>query len=159
MLCLIYQNGRHFQVATNFLQDVILEVKFSSRIAMSISDIMSFGRCYSWNIGGDISFLIFDVFCDAVTSSVTSWTRIYINIVIISWYLYTGTLMIISLFVFSYHEKCSHFIHKVIWKADFEASLRRHRWRHDKNTLFDIIFDDLFIFAVKFKLCLIFLGF
>ena len=44
-LCLIFQNfqnGRHFQLATIFLQEVILEVEYTRKIAISISDIFSF---------------------------------------------------------------------------------------------------------------------
>ena len=45
-MCLIFQNfqnGRHFEVATNFiLPDVIQEFEYTSKIAMSIPDILSF---------------------------------------------------------------------------------------------------------------------
>ena len=38
-----FQNGRHFQVAKNFfLLNVIPEVEYISKIAMSISDILIF---------------------------------------------------------------------------------------------------------------------
>ena len=45
-LCLIFQNfrnGRHFELATKlFLPEVILEVEYTRKIAISISDILSF---------------------------------------------------------------------------------------------------------------------
>ena len=44
-LCLIFrnfQNGRHFEVATNVLPKVIPEVEYSSQRAISISDVLSF---------------------------------------------------------------------------------------------------------------------
>ena len=50
----------------------------------------------SSNIDRDISISKFDLLCDLVTS----WLRIYINVVIISWYPRTGSLMMISLLVF-----------------------------------------------------------
>ena len=37
-----FQNGRHFELATNFLPEVIPEVEYTRKIAMSISDILSF---------------------------------------------------------------------------------------------------------------------
>ena len=87
----------------------------------------------------------------------TSWIYIHIIIVIISWYIYTGSLMMISLLVFSYHEQCCYFIQEGILRADFEATLWRHRWRHHhENTFWGIIWDDLFVFEVKLKLCSIF---
>ena len=47
----------------------------------------------------------FDLLCDLVTSSMTSWICIYINVVIISRYLCTGSFVMISFLVSSYHEK------------------------------------------------------
>ena len=44
-LCLIFQNlknGRHFELATNILPEVIPEVVYTRKVAMSISDILSF---------------------------------------------------------------------------------------------------------------------
>ena len=44
-LCLIFQifqNGRHFEVAAFFLPEVIQEIEYSSKIAISISNILSF---------------------------------------------------------------------------------------------------------------------
>ena len=44
-LCLIFQIiqiGRFFEIATNFLQEVIPEVEYISQIAMNISEILSF---------------------------------------------------------------------------------------------------------------------
>ena len=54
----------------------------------------------SSNIDGDISISKLDLLCDLVTSSLTSWICIYINVVIILWYLCRGSLMMISLLVF-----------------------------------------------------------
>ena len=97
--CLIFQNGCHFQVATNFLPDVIPEVEYSSKLAMGISDILSFWSTLYLKYW-DISISKFDVLCDLVTSPMTSWIRVYINVIIISWYLCPGSLMVISLLVF-----------------------------------------------------------
>ena len=69
--CLIFQNGCHFQVATNFLPDVIPEVEYSSKIAMSISDILSFWSTLYLKYW-DISISKFDVLCDLVMN-----TRLY----------------------------------------------------------------------------------
>ena len=44
-LCLVFrnvQNGRNFQVAKNFFTGSNTEVEYASKIAMSISDILSF---------------------------------------------------------------------------------------------------------------------
>ena len=44
-LCLIFkffQNGRHFELATNFLPDVIPEVEYARKMVISISDILGF---------------------------------------------------------------------------------------------------------------------
>ena len=44
-LCLIFQNfqnGCHFELATNFLPEGIPEVEYTRKIAMSIYDILSF---------------------------------------------------------------------------------------------------------------------
>ena len=68
--------------------------------------------------------------------------------------------MIALLVFFSYHEKCCNFIYKRIYRADFEGTLWRHRWRHHHEKYFSgIIWDDLFISEVKLKLCLIFQNF
>ena len=37
-----FQNARHFDLATNFLPEIILEVEYTRNIGMSISDILSF---------------------------------------------------------------------------------------------------------------------
>ena len=60
----------------------------------------AFDRRSSSNIDGDISIWKIDLLCDLVTSSMTSWIFIYINVVIISWYLCTGSLVMISMLVF-----------------------------------------------------------
>ena len=44
-LCLLFkkiQNGRQIEVATNFLPEVIPEVEYTSKIAMSINDMLTF---------------------------------------------------------------------------------------------------------------------
>ena len=76
---------------------VILEVEYTRKIAISISDI---DRRSNLNIDRDKSILKFDFFCDLVTSSMTSWIYIHRIVMIISWYLCTGSLMMISLLVF-----------------------------------------------------------
>ena len=58
-----------------FLPDVIPEVEYTRDIAISISDIWAFDRRSSSNMDGDIAISIFDLFCDLVTSSMTSWVR------------------------------------------------------------------------------------
>ena len=60
----------------------------------------AFHRRSSSNIDGDISLSKFDLLCDLVTSSMMSWKCICTNVVIISWHLCTGSLMMISLLVF-----------------------------------------------------------
>ena len=37
-----FQNGRHFEVATKFLMEVTPEVEYTTKIALSICDILSF---------------------------------------------------------------------------------------------------------------------
>ena len=49
---------------------------------------------------GDISISKFELCYYLVTSSITAWIYIYIIVVISSWYLCTGSLMMISLLVF-----------------------------------------------------------
>ena len=71
-----------------------------------------------------MAILEFDLLCDLMTWSMTSWKWIYMNIIIIPWYLYTRSLMMISLLVFfSYHEKCSYFIYKGIYLLIFQNLL------------------------------------
>ena len=50
-----------------FLPEGITEVEYTRKIAISISDILSFWRCSS-NIDGDISISKFDLLFDLVTS-------------------------------------------------------------------------------------------
>ena len=52
------------------LREVIQEVEYASKIAISISDILSFDRRSSWNINRDISFSQFQF-----VRSITSITR------------------------------------------------------------------------------------
>ena len=65
----------------------------------------AFDRRSSSNIDGDISMSKVEPLCDLVTSPMTSWIRIYINVVIVSWYLCTGSLMMISLLIFQFWWK------------------------------------------------------
>ena len=85
-----------------FLPKVIPEVEYTRKIAMNISNptFWAFDRSSNPNIDGDISISKFDLLYDLVTSSMPSWTYIYILVVIISWYLCTGSLMMIPLLVF-----------------------------------------------------------
>ena len=74
-LCLIFQNfqnSRHFELIKTFLPEMMPEVEYTRKIAISISDILSFDRPSSSNIDGDISISKFDLFCDLVTSSMVS---------------------------------------------------------------------------------------
>ena len=154
------QNGRHFEVATNvfagynigrsiYQKDSHEYFRYFELLIDALAEILM----------GMNQFLKNDLLCDLVTSSMTSRIRIYVNLIIISWCLCTGSLMMTSSFVFSYHEKCCYFIYKGIYKADFEATLWRHRWRHHHEKNFFIIICDIFLPQVKLKLCLIFHNF
>ena len=81
-------------------QTFLPEVEYTRKIAIAFPTFWAFNQRSSWNIDRDISISKFYQLCDLVTSSMTSWICIYINVVIISWYLYTGSLMMISLLVF-----------------------------------------------------------
>ena len=59
----------------------------------------AFDRRCKANNDRDISISKFDLFCDLVTSSMTSWICIHIIVVIMWWYICTGSLMMISLLV------------------------------------------------------------
>ena len=119
-----------------FLPEAIPEVEYTRNMAISISDIWAFDRRFSSIIDGDISISKFDPLCDVVTSPMTSWMRIYISVVIVSGYLCTGSLMMICLLIFSYHEKYRYSIYKGIRRADFDVTLWRHRWRHHHEKYF-----------------------
>ena len=59
-----------------FLLEIIPEVEYTREIAMGISNILwAFDRRSSSNIDRDISISKFDLLCDLVTSSMTSWVR------------------------------------------------------------------------------------
>ena len=79
-LCLIFQNfqnGRHFELEIKFFSsDMKPEVEYTSKVVMSISDICALDRRSSSNIDGDISISKFDILCDLVMSSMTSWNII-----------------------------------------------------------------------------------
>ena len=118
----------------------------------------AFDQRSSSNIDGDISIYNFDLLCDLVTSSMTSWIRVYRNVFIISWYLCTGILMMISLLGFLAIMK------NVV--ISFIKEYRGPTFRTPcdvigdviimKNSFNVIIWDDFFISEVKLKLCLIF---
>ena len=102
-LCLIFQNfqnGRHFELATNFFtgsytgrriyqKDSHEHIGHFELLIDAVMQIMT--EIYQ--------FQKFDLFCDLVTSSMTSWICIHIIVVIIWWYICTGSLMMISLLV------------------------------------------------------------
>ena len=90
-----------FWARQTFLPEVIPEVEYTRTIAMSISDnkFWAFDRRCNSNIDGNISISKFDLCCDLVTSSMRSWIFIYIIVIIISWCICTGSLMMISLLV------------------------------------------------------------
>ena len=71
-----------------FLLEVIPEVEYTRKMAMSISDILSF-----W------STLYLKYWRRYINLKMTSWICIYINVVIISRYLCTGRFVMISLLV------------------------------------------------------------
>ena len=79
------------------------KLNIPERWPLAFPTFWAFDQRSSSNNDGDISFSKFDPLCDLVTSPMTSWIRIYINVVIVSWYLYTGSLMMTSLLIFSYH--------------------------------------------------------
>ena len=113
---------------SHILPDVVPEVGCTSKIAMIIRDIWAFDRRSSCNIDGNTSVLKIDLFCDIINYFMN--THLYINVVIISWYLCPGCLMMIYSPCFRYHDKCCYFIHKGILGADFWATRWRHWWRH-----------------------------
>ena len=103
----------------SFLLEVIAEVENNRQIALVFPTFWAFDRCSNSNIDGDISILKFDLLCDLVTSPMTSWICIHTNVLIISRYLCTGSLMMISLLVFL-----------LSWKM-----LLFHLWRNIKGRL------------------------
>ena len=104
------------------------KLNIPERWPLAFPTFWAFDRCSSPNIDGDISI-----------SKLTSWICIYINVVIVSWYLCPGSLMMISLLILSYQEKCCYLIDKEIIRAHFEVSLWCHRWRHHHENFFCII--------------------
>ena len=162
--CLIFQNfqnGRHFELDKPFLPEVIPEVEYTRKIAMSISDILSF-----WS-----------------TLLLKYWRR-YINFKI--WpILWPGD--VINDVVNTYLYNCSYYVkihmHKkfnddifsrflVIMKNVVISYIKEFRGltlRPPCDVIYDvvimkilffcIIWDDLFISEVKLKLCLIFQNF
>ena len=73
-LCLIFkifQNDRHFELATNFFTGSYTGSWIYQKD--SHEHFRHFDRCCSSNIDGDISISKFDLLCDLVMSSMTSW--------------------------------------------------------------------------------------
>ena len=144
----------------NFYRKWYRKLNIPKRWPLAFRTFWAFDRRFSSNIDVDISISKFDPLCDLVTSPMTSWIRIYINVVIVSWYLCTGSLMMISLLIFfSYHDKCRYLICKGIKRADFEVTLWRHQWLHHHENFFLHNLGRSFKSEVKLKLCLIFQNF
>ena len=127
---------------------------------MSISDILSFWSTLQLKCWRRYINFKFDLFCDLVTSSMTSCINIYIIVVIISWYICTGSLMMLSLLVFQLSWKMLLFhiqrnIEGRLWGHPVTSSMTSSSWKY----FFGIIWDDHFISEIKFKLCLIFQNF
>ena len=68
-----------------FVPDEIPEVEYTSKIAISIPDILSFWSTLPLKYWWVYTNFKIDLLCDLVTSSATSWIRIYVNVVIISY--------------------------------------------------------------------------
>ena len=74
-LCLIFQNfqnGHYFELATNFFTGSRIDQKDNHEHFRHFEHLI---RRSSSNIDGDISLSKFDLLCDLVTSSMTSWVR------------------------------------------------------------------------------------
>ena len=96
-LCLIFQNfqnGRYFELATNFFTGSYTGSCIYQKD--NHEHFRYFDRRCSSNIDGDILISKFDLLCDLVTSPMTLWIYIHIMVVKISWYICTGSLMMIS---------------------------------------------------------------
>ena len=75
-LCPIIKNFKMAALLSSrqtFLPEVIPEVEYTRKIAVSIPTFWAFDRRSSSNIKGDVSISKFDLLCDLVTSSMTSW--------------------------------------------------------------------------------------
>ena len=71
-----FENGRHFEVATNFFyRKWYRNLNIPERWPLAFPTFWAFDRRSNSNIDGDISISKFDIFCDLVTSSMTSWVR------------------------------------------------------------------------------------
>ena len=100
----------------------------------------------------------FDLLCDLLTSSMMSWIQLYRNIVIILFNLSTGSLTMITLYVLLI------IMIKVSFMKEFRGSTLRPSCDIIDDVIttkifFGMIWDDLFKFGVKMKLCLIFRNF
>ena len=143
-----------------FYRNLYRKLNIPKRPPSAFPTFWAFDRRYSSNIDGEISISKFDLLCDLMTSSMTSWICIYENVIIISWYWCRGSLMMISLLVF------------LVFMKNVISFIKEYRGPNSrppcdviddviimKNTFFCIIWDDLFISEVKLKLCLIFQNF
>ena len=102
---------------------VILEVEYASKIAISISDILSFWSMLLLKYGRRYgNFKIWptlwpgDIIKDVMNTDLCKYSH---NLMI---HLYPTSLMITSLFIFSYHEKCSYLIFKGMWRIDLRPT-------------------------------------
>ena len=103
-LCLIFQNfqnGHHFELATNFFTGSYtgswIYQKDSHEHFGHIEPLID---ALAQILTEIYQFQKFDLLCDLVTLSMTSWICIYINVVIISRNQCTGSFVMISLLVF-----------------------------------------------------------
>ena len=102
--CLIYQNfqnGRHFELSTNFFTGIYtgswIYQKDSHEHFQHFELLID---ALTQILTEKYQFSKFDLLCDLVTSSMMSWICIHTNVVIISWYWFRGSLMMISLLDF-----------------------------------------------------------
>ena len=83
-----------------FYRNLYRKLNIPKRPPSALPTFWAFDRRSSSNIDGELSISKFDLLCDLMTSSMTSWICIYENVIIISWYWCRGSLMMISLLVF-----------------------------------------------------------
>ena len=75
-LCLIFQNGRHMELATNFFyRKWNQKLNMPKRKPLVFPTSWAFDRSSSSNIDGDIAISKFDLLSDLMTSPMTSWVR------------------------------------------------------------------------------------
>ena len=155
-LCLLFQNFQndgHFELATNFFyRKLYRKLDIPERYPWAFATFWASDRRSSSDIDGDISISKFDLFCDLVMSSMTSWIHIYIIVIIISWYLCTGSLMMISLLVFLVVMKNV----VISFIKEYRGPTLRPPCDVIDQYFFGIIWDDLFVSELILKLSLIF---